>query len=156
MSDHLVVVVSGRPAPQGSKRHVGNGRMVESSQAVGPWRDAVRMTAAAALVGSGWVAGSRPLTLEVVFTMPRPRAHYRGGRHADEVRADAPRHPTKRPDLDKLLRSTLDALTDAGAVDDDANVVRILALKTYPLNDLDALDTPGAVITLRPCDDWRL
>jgi hypothetical protein len=29
------------PAPQGSKRHVGNGRMIESSTKVKPWRQAV-------------------------------------------------------------------------------------------------------------------
>lgn len=30
--------VFGLPAPQGSKRHVGEGRMVESSKRVKPWR----------------------------------------------------------------------------------------------------------------------
>ena len=33
------------PAPQGSKRHIGKGRMVESSKRVGPWREAVRQSA---------------------------------------------------------------------------------------------------------------
>ena len=30
--------VLGLPAPQGSKTHIGNGRMVESSKRVKPWR----------------------------------------------------------------------------------------------------------------------
>jgi crossover junction endodeoxyribonuclease RusA len=38
----VIIVVRGIPAPQGSKRHVGGGRMIESSRAVGPWREAVR------------------------------------------------------------------------------------------------------------------
>ena len=42
----LVVVVYGVPAPQGSKRHVGHGILVESSKKLRPWRDAVRWTTA--------------------------------------------------------------------------------------------------------------
>ena len=34
--------VHGLPAPQGSKRHVGKGVMVESSKYVKPWREAVK------------------------------------------------------------------------------------------------------------------
>jgi hypothetical protein len=37
----LRVDVYGLPAPQGSKRHVGGGRMIEASKKVGPWREAV-------------------------------------------------------------------------------------------------------------------
>lgn len=39
--------------------------------------------------------------------------------------------PDCRPDLDKPVRSTLDALTTAGAIDDDARVVEINARKHY-------------------------
>ncbi len=35
--------------------------------------------------------------------------------------------PDRRPDLGKLVRSTLDELTTAGAIDDDARVVEIIA-----------------------------
>ena len=31
----------GIPAPQGSKRHVGGGRMIESCKALKPWRDLI-------------------------------------------------------------------------------------------------------------------
>lgn len=37
--------VLGVPAPQGSKRHVGRGVLVESSKALGPWRVARREAA---------------------------------------------------------------------------------------------------------------
>src|ERR1700676_3259288 len=39
--DRMKITVRGIPAPQGSKRHVGGGRMIEMSKAVGPWREAV-------------------------------------------------------------------------------------------------------------------
>ena len=41
-----VITVEGiEAAPQGSKRHVGRGIMIESSKRVKPWRDAVRIEA---------------------------------------------------------------------------------------------------------------
>ncbi|QDH92357.1 RusA-like resolvase [Gordonia phage Spooky] len=36
--------IPGIPAPQGSKRHVGNGILIESSKRVGPWRAVVALT----------------------------------------------------------------------------------------------------------------
>lgn len=144
----LVVVVAGRPAPQGSKRHVGHGVLVESSKAVRPWRDAIRYAAAEAANRQGWGTPDGPVAVRVAFTLARPRAHYRTGRHADELRVDAPDHPATRPDVDKLLRSTLDALADAGVLADDAHVVDVSAVKTYPAGHLEALDSPGAVIIL--------
>jgi Holliday junction resolvase RusA-like endonuclease len=147
----LVVIVAGRPAPQGSKRHVGGGRLVESSAAVGPWRDAVRAATAATILATGWEVATGPVRLSAVYTMPRPPGHYRTGRNAHLLRDTAPAHPATRPDLDKLLRSTLDALVDAGALADDARVVDVSAVKAYPAGHLDALDTPGAVLVLRGC-----
>ena len=41
--------VEGIPRPQGSKRHVGNGRMVEASKHTAGWRKAVSQAALAAL-----------------------------------------------------------------------------------------------------------
>lgn len=40
--DEIVFYAEGVPAPQGSKTHVGGGRLIESSRQVGAWRDAVR------------------------------------------------------------------------------------------------------------------
>lgn len=146
----LFLVVYGIPAPQGSKRHVGNGVLVESSAKVKPWRALVTAAASEARVARGWHPDRlEPLTLDVVFTLARPASHYRTGRNAHLLRDTAPEHPATRPDMDKLLRSTLDALTDAGCMAEDSRVVRIVAAKAYPGGHLDALDKPGAVITVR-------
>ena len=48
-----------------------------------------------------------------------------------------------KPDIDKLQRSTLDALGEAGVWRDDSQVVDIRAWKSYADNE-----TPGAVITV--------
>lgn len=149
----LQVVVRGTPAPQGSKRHVGRGIMVESSKHVKPWRDAVRTDAVNAaeldFERVGMFPLDCPLIVDMVFTALRPKSHYRTGRNAHLLRDDAPARPMGAPDLSKLARSTEDALTDAGVWRDDSRVVEYGRLaKVYAGEDRDALDQPGAVIRL--------
>lgn len=150
MPKQLVVVVHGTPAPQGSKRHVGGGRMVEQSPRLAPWRAVVTQAAVQELARSDWHADPQaPLQLYAVFTIARPASHWRTGKFSHLLRDSAPRQPNSRPDIDKLLRSTMDALTDAGAMTDDARVCQVWAAKSYPGGALDALDSPGAVLTLK-------
>ena len=112
----MTITVYGVPAPQGSKRHVGRGVMIESSKKVKPWREAVKWAAIEVLVGRG-IAG--PVEIEVDFYFVHPKTGKR-----------RPAHSVK-PDIDKLLRSTFDALTDAGAFDDDSRIVSVQARKHY-------------------------
>lgn len=149
------IVVYGLPAPQGSKRHIGHGVMVESSKYVKPWREAVK--AAAFDVISWDDSRLRPgypldgqLSLRVVFSFSRPRSHYRTGANNWMLRPNAPIAPTSKPDLSKLIRSTEDALTDAGVWRDDSRVVHIIAAKVYAGSDPQSLDRPGAVIEIWP------
>lgn len=129
--------VLGTPAPQGSKRHVGHGVMVESSKAVQPWREAI----VSETLRSGH-AGTRmtgPVLLHVTFYLPRPKGHH----GARGLLPSAPALPHRRPDADKLLRSTLDALTQAGLIEDDAQITTIRATKRYADHR-----PPGARITI--------
>ena len=123
----IEIVVRGIPAPQGSKRHVGGGRMVESSKAVGPWREAIRAETQRKV--------SDPLTgavaVSVTFMLPRPKGHYRTGRNAHLLRDGAPKRPAGTPDLDKLVRAVLDGLTEGCAWKDDGQVVTLIAQKLY-------------------------
>jgi Holliday junction resolvase RusA-like endonuclease len=64
--------------------------------------------------------------VRVAFRLPRPKGHY--GRRG--LRPSAPAYPNVMPDLDKLARAILDALT--GIVwRDDAQVVRLDVEKIY-------------------------
>jgi len=156
----MTIIVRGTPAPQGSKRHVGNGVMLESSKKLRPWRDAVRGDAAAACAGvmanryggrHPWQPLDGPLEVEMVFSFLRPAGHYGTGRNAHLVRAAAPDRPAGTPDLSKLARATEDALTDAGVWRDDARVVEYRRLaKVYAgdLDDPDALECSGVVIRI--------
>lgn len=125
--------VYGIPAPQGSKRHVGNGRMIESSKKVAPWREAVRWSAVQARKGQT-LEGA--LAVWIIFTMPKPKGAPKSRRT----------WPDRKPDLDKLVRSTFDAMTDAGVWGDDGQVVSLLTGKRYPNESDDALAAPGARI----------
>lgn len=122
----MIFTISGiTPAPQGSKRHVGNGRMVESSAKVRPWREAVRQEALA----TGLPITACPVFLRLSFTFARPKGH----RNAKgQLRPSAPVDHITRPDLDKLCRSTLDGLTGV-LFCDDSQVAFMVASKAYAL-----------------------
>ena len=117
--------IYGTPAPQGSKRHVGGGRMVEASKKVMPWREAI--VSEAQRLGYAGLRFDEPLIVRVTFYLPRPVSH----RGARGLRPSAPVWPAKVPDLDKLTRSTLDGLTQAAVIRDDSRVVVLHARKTY-------------------------
>ena len=141
MPNSLTLVVYGLPSPQGSKKYVGNGRMIESSKAVAPWRQDIKH-AALACTPHDWDT-TLPMALSVVFRFKRPQAHI--GKRG--LKPSAPQHCTsaRAGDIDKLQRSLLDGLTGV-AYDDDRQVVRVIAEKRYTVGD----EPQGALITLTP------
>lgn len=113
--------------------------MTESSKAVKPWRTAVEqavMLAAPPGARKDPILFRGPVSLDVTFTMPRPKSAKDGA----------------RPDLDKLLRSTKDALKTAGVYEDDGRVVSVIAQKYFVGHRIDyddgILELPGAVISI--------
>lgn len=128
----LSFTVPGIAAPQGSKRHVGRGIMVESSKALPAWRDHVTQIARAAVVdGLFFPLAGTAVNLDLTFRLPRPKSHYRTGKHAGELKFDCPVFVQKTPDLSKLIRAVEDALTQAGVWVDDSQVATIHARKVY-------------------------
>lgn len=100
--------------------------MVESSKKVGPWREAV--VAACLREDLTGAAFAGPVRVSCTFYLTRPQGH-RNAR--GELKPSAPRYPATTPDLDKIIRSTLDALTQAAVIQDDRLVVAIDAVKLY-------------------------
>ncbi len=128
------LTVYGVAAPQGSKRHVGGGRMVESSKKLKPWRESVSAAAQGwCLRHRGFAPFDEPLALAATFYLPRPKT--------------APKRvlwPAKTPDADKLARGICDALTGI-IYADDARIVRLIVEKRF------AVDAPPRVeITIAP------
>jgi Holliday junction resolvase RusA-like endonuclease len=148
------ITVHGTPGPQGSKTRNAAGAMYESSAKVKPWREAVKSAALDALAyDETWQPLTEAVRIDVVFTLKRPKHHFGTGRNAGVLKPAAPRFPTGKPDTDKLLRSTQDALKDAGVLIDDSCVTAVFAAKAYPLTGADALSHPGAVIRVWPLNN---
>lgn len=135
--------VLGLPAPKGSGRAMliaGRARYIASSSGANARKQAAWLKAIqVAATGCTLIAG--PVRVSIAFRLPRPKGH-RTAR--GELRQSAPMHPTTHPDLDKLVRSTLDALTGI-AFEDDSRVVQMLVSKQYAV-----LDREGASVTVEP------
>lgn len=111
-------VIYGTPAPQGSKRHVGHGVLVESSTRLKPWRHSVTEILLAEYP-DGPGDKNRSVAISLDFFFRRPRS-------APKRRA----YPNVRPDADKLARAILDAGTGV-LYEDDAQVVALTVRKHY-------------------------
>ena len=122
----LDVLIPGTPVPQGSHT-VMRGRLVPvRAKELYAWREAAE-AAVRKVLPDGWDT-SGAFHAFAVFQLPRPKSHYmKSGR----LRKGAPDEHTGRPDLDKLQRSLGDALTRAGAFQDDAQIVHWEAWKNY-------------------------
>ena len=135
MSGAYSFTVLGTAAPQGSKRHVGNGVMLESSDRVRPWRQDVRF-AALEKRPPDWDM-TTPMRLDLVFWFARPASHYGIKNGITYLKSNAPVQPVsaRLGDIDKLSRAVLDALTGVAYLD-DRQVIKLEARKAY----LDAQD----------------
>lgn len=124
MTPFLSFRVLGIPQPKGStkafafRRRSGKlGVAVTSANAqLKPWEARVR-DALTVYAQGVWFDG--PVAVDIVFALPRPKSLPK--RVTDHL---------KKPDLDKLIRGTLDALTGR-VFTDDAQVTRITARKVY-------------------------
>lgn len=103
----------GIPVPQGSMKVI-NGRVLHAQgSALAVWRSTIAWSAKQA----GAIPVADPIQMTLVFIMPRPKTVKR-------------EFPSVAPDLDKLIRAALDALTGVAYLD-DGQVVEIHAHKIY-------------------------
>ncbi len=147
----MTVTVYGEPAPQGSKRAFvikGTNRAVvtEVSNKVKPWRIAVEQAVILA-----YPPGTRKdpilvrgaVSVVIDFVLPKPKS----------AKKDA--KPAVSPDIDKLARSTLDALKTSGVFEDDGRVVDLAVSKRYPSDNPEGMPVPGARIFVDTTwDSW--
>jgi Holliday junction resolvase RusA-like endonuclease len=136
----LTFTVYGIPAPQGSMRAFipkGWKRAVLTSanKRTKPWRQEVAGAALAAMERAKFEQAGKSVAFQlcVSFRFQKPKS----------AKKSVTQKVTK-PDLDKLLRSVLDALTGIVWVD-DSQVVIISARKDF--------GQPGATITFSEMDD---
>lgn len=165
-------VTFGMPAPQGSKKHVGNGRLVETSALLPAWKEAVRAQAHSAVASiEGWGGAiNEPVLIQAVFTFP----HSAASRKRGDI------YYTNMPDLDKLQRAIGDAISPQppklsatknmpaekakrvreelkeeakkyAVLADDSCIIAWHSKKVYTEATSDALKHPGVVIEV-----WRM
>jgi crossover junction endodeoxyribonuclease RusA len=111
--------VAGLPAPQGSKRYVGNGISIESAKTLPTWRHDVRTTAQDVMTESDLPIMTGAVLLKLRFVMKRPVA-------TPKTKPTPP--AVKKPDLDKITRAVCDSLTKV-IYHDDSQIIHIDAYK---------------------------
>jgi Holliday junction resolvase RusA-like endonuclease len=119
--------IEGTPRPQGSKRHVGDGIMVESSKYVKDWRAYAKLKATQMCSQSQRIEKPNAVLVTATFYFDRPKKHFRAN---GTLRDDAPAFHVARPDAEKLMRALLDALTGV-CFHDDSQVAKQVIEKRY-------------------------
>ena len=137
--EYIITIKGIESAPQGSKKHVGRGIMVETCKRLKSWRKEVSLRAK--LIVDEII--EEPVEIEVVFWFKRPLKHYLP---TGTVRQSAPVYITNKNkrDLDKHCRALLDSLTKS-AFADDSQVVSLHAVKKY----CETESQTGATIKIR-------
>lgn len=120
----LKIEVYGEPRPQGSKNgFIRGGRvvMVEANKDLGSWRKTIANQAGIEVRKQNWEKMDKTATAHVtiLFQFVKPPTVKR-------------LFHTVKPDLDKLIRSVLDALTQSNVIwQDDSQVVSLFVAKEY-------------------------
>lgn len=131
----------GVAAPKGSTKaffvkSLGRAIVTADNKRTKPWQQEVAGAAVvareiAAAEGRAWAVAEDAVVLEVTFYLPRPKSlPKRVIEHC------------KKPDLDKLLRATKDALTGV-LWRDDSQVVSVTGTKAYAGGVFDPLGNDG-------------
>ena len=85
------------------------------------------------------------LSVSMTFDLARPKNHYGTGKNSEKLKDSAPElYHAQMPDLDKLIRSVNDSLTDAGVWEDDGQVAVMRVAKRWCSNG----DVPGVEIVI--------
>jgi crossover junction endodeoxyribonuclease RusA len=141
MAKEIRFVVFGTAVPKGSMKafyvkKLGRAIVTHDNTATKPWAQQVTGSALAARNAQQPLEGA--ISVELGFYLPRPKS----------LAKKAVAH-LKKPDIDKLARNVIDALTGVLFVD-DAQVIRLDAWKTYAGGHADHPDgVPRAVISVR-------
>lgn len=149
----LEFFVPGMPATAGSKRAFvytpkGGGKpravVTDTNRQGKTWRSDVQAAAIAAKLAAGSVGLLEDaLRVTLIFVLPRPAS----------ISVRRRPYPTVKPDVDKLSRAMLDALTQV-VWKDDAQVVRKTVAKLYQDQRLSELVSVGVHVRIEREPPW--
>jgi Holliday junction resolvase RusA-like endonuclease len=145
MTRTIQVFIPGVPVPKGSAKafyvkSLGRALVVQdNAKKQKPWASMI-----AVMTRERWNFGpvNGAVRADMLFVMPRPKSHLRANGGVKD--SFAQREHTSKPDVDKLARCVLDALTGV-LYADDSQVVEISARKTYG-------GEPGCMLTIHADD----
>lgn len=130
MMEPIAIVVEGKPESQGSKTPIRRGNHIALIEGTGTkpkrlkdWRDSIRK-----LLPVLETPIEEAVHVDIQFRFDRPKS----------VSVAKRPHMIVKPDVDKLSRAVLDAITwngETGILKDDSRVVRLTATKTYVTDD---------------------
>lgn len=117
----ITFTVHGKPISKGSMRAMkapsGHAFVIpDNKAALQQWHGAISQEAADTMAGRKLFRGG--IVVEVAFYFQRLKGHYGTGRNATRLKQTAPNRHAKKPDIDKLERALLDALSKVVFVDD--------------------------------------
>ncbi len=137
----VTFTVPGKPETKGSARAFVVGKRAIITNDNPKSKAWARVVSAYARAAMGAVApASGPVRVCVTFYLQRPQSHFKRGL----LRPAMPSHVTTRPDVDKLIRCALDALTGI-CFDDDSQVVELEGRKLYAAGEPRTVISVGAV-----------
>ena len=108
----------------------GNPILTSTSKNLKEWRNLVAYQANSYITENslvGFYSNADPVRVVARFYFARPKSHLKA---SGELRPKAPRFKQTRPDIDKLARAVLDALTGV-FFEDDSQVVFLQVEKEY-------------------------
>lgn len=130
----------GQPRPRAFARG-GKAAVYDPKTAEG-WKSQIAMAARAHIP---LLPIEGPISITLAFYMPRPKGHYRSGKHSHLLKDSAPRFHLGKPDTDNLAKAVLDALTTLRFWPDDSQIVHLDIAKFW----VDKKDPSGCSITLK-------
>jgi crossover junction endodeoxyribonuclease RusA len=140
--------VEGKPIPQGSwvafiSKSTGHAMAKPSNEReLLAWREQVALTAQAQR--PGWLREPLDCPVFVALNFVRVRGDdYLADGHT--LRRGAPRYPATAPDVDKLTRAMLDALTGVAFIN-DSRVVSCVAVKRFA----EIGEAEGVLVEIKP------
>jgi Holliday junction resolvase RusA-like endonuclease len=134
-------VPKGQPRPRAFAMN-GKARVYDPGTAEG-WKSAVAVAARPFLS----TRFTEPVSIAIVFVLPRPKKHFFTGKKADLLRPDAPLYDGRKPDLDNYEKAVWDSLVIIGLLADDCLIVKSDSTKIFSPDG-----RTGAFIALRLAD----
>lgn len=116
-----------KPAPRVGKTKTGKTIVFKPGRKVRSWERCVREWAVASMSNHTPFLAKDEVECMLLFALRRPSSHYT---KTGSLKRSAPITPNRKPDLDNLVKSTLDAM-EGIVFDNDSRITKRITGKVY-------------------------